>query len=295
MSAYTDSFTFLSGTELGDGTLLIVAQETAIFEANPHCAVIKRTADMEWGPLGLVGWVNSGTSQNEDASAVLAVDPNGEFLSATSEGIRWTDISRDADLNQQFRFIKSVAGTVYAGGTNRHVHQRIGPIEWKDISDPEMWDSEEAIGFESIAGFGQNELYAVGWDGEIWTNVGGWRKLDSPTNLILADATTHGEKVYACGQLGTIIRGRGDSWELVEHDITTDTLWSACSFGNAVYFAGEFGILKLEGGEVSVFRLLNANMRSAYSLFTGPSGLWSVGPTDICLFDGENWHTIAQS
>ena len=64
---------------------------------------------------------------------------------------------------------------------------------------------------------------------------------------------------------------------------------------DAFYMSTISGIYKLENGELSLFQGLNETIRTAYSLFVGPSGLWSVGSSDIALFDGDDWHTIAQS
>ena len=67
--------------------------------------------------------------------------------------------------------------------------------------------SGENAGFEDICGFNLTEVYAVGWNGEIWQWEGvRWIDRPSPTNLILTGVCcgTDGN-VYACGQNGTLI------------------------------------------------------------------------------------------
>ena len=74
----------------------------------------------------------------------------------------------------------------------------------------------------------------------------------------------------------------------------TKDIWSVRKYGDAVYFSTLSGILKWKDNKLSIFKQLNTDMHTSMILFTGPSGLWSVGTSDIALFDGENWQTIVQ-
>jgi hypothetical protein len=62
------------------------------------------------------------------------------------------------------------------------------------------------------------ELYAVGWQGEIWHYDGEkWHQLPSPTKLVLVDVCCAGDgTVYACGREGLLLKGRDQTWEIVE-------------------------------------------------------------------------------
>ena len=57
-------------------------------------------------------------------------------------------------------------------------------------------------GFEAIAGFGEENIYAVGWRGEIWQRKDdGWIQRDSPANVILTGVCcTDDGYVYICGR-----------------------------------------------------------------------------------------------
>ncbi len=291
-----EEFTFVTGQELADGTLIVFAQETELIEDGLHTMVLVKKADDDWSNEGVLGWPTISSSINEDSSAALAIDKDGEFFEMTADDGVWTGIDRIKPWRYDFRFIQNVAGRVYAGGTKRFVHRRLGYKSWEEVSRSDMHESDTSIAFEGMAGFSDTELYAVGWNGEIWSfNGAAWRMLDSPTNLILTDATTTTDKVFACGQMGTIIEGRKDSWRIVEHDVMSDDLWSAATFRNTPYFATDYGILKYENGDVSWAAEQSAQMRTTMFLSVGPSGLWSFGPHDICLFDGDTWTTIAQS
>lgn len=142
----------------------------------------------------------------------------------------------------------------------------------------------------------RRELYAFGWEGVLWTNVGGtWREVGSPTRLILNDGAAAIDKVYLGGQLGIILEGRGETWRAVDNPESDSDIWSVRTFDGATYFSTARGILKLEKGHVSTFARPNPGMRATLNLFVGPTGLWSVSARDIALFDGEGWTTIAQT
>lgn len=41
--------------------------------------------------------------------------------------------------------------------------------------------------------------------------------------------------LYACGQRGVVLRGRGRHWSVVEHTDTSEDLWSVCAFQGRVF------------------------------------------------------------
>ncbi len=49
----------------------------------------------------------------------------------------------------------------------RQVYRRGGERRWTDMSAP-FPKPRETAGFEAIDGYSSNEIYAVGWSGEIW-------------------------------------------------------------------------------------------------------------------------------
>lgn len=111
----------------------------------------------------------------------------------------------------------------------------------------------------------------------------------------LVGADVLGDTVYACGVGGTIVAGRGDSWEVVENGLTGEDLWAVRAFQDAVCFAGEFGVLVLRDGSLGLASMVNPEMRTASDLFVGPSGLWSVGATDLVRFDGTDWLPVGST
>ncbi|MBN0749583.1 hypothetical protein JTM00_36600, partial [Pseudomonas aeruginosa] len=86
------------------------------------------------------------------------------------------------------RGVACIDGVAYACGMDRQVYRRFYENDWRAIDSGARppAGSEAVVGFEAIGGFGAREIYAVGWDGEIWQYYGKrWQPRESPTNLIL--------------------------------------------------------------------------------------------------------------
>jgi hypothetical protein len=120
---------------------------------------------------------------------------------------------------------------------------------WTDVSAT-FPDPRERVGFEAIDGYSDTEIYAVGWNGEIWEFDGtDWIGRDSPTNVILAAVCcAPNDVVYTAGLQGVLIEGRKDAWEAVrwEDDVTVD-LWDLCWFQEKLYVATMTALYTLNG------------------------------------------------
>lgn len=292
-----DNLTFLGGVELADGSLFLGVQRNDLdVKETPHTLMRLRTPDGQWSKKGNGNWISTGVCGNVNGDGIALLGPEGEFLDLRLDGHTRNEVlAGKEDISCTLRFLKPIGDAIYAGGTNQHIFYFDGK-SWVEIGVPEMRDAPRPRSFDGIAGFDSHALYAFGWKGRIWTNDGGqWREVESSTNVLLHDGDVHGGDVYIGGQLGTILKGRGDDWDVVENDILDQDIWSVRSFGDAVYFSMASGILRLKGGELEFVKKLGPDMRTAMSLFVGPSGLYSVGASDIVLFDGTDWHTIAQS
>ncbi len=294
-----DIFTFVSAVELADGTLLVAAQDNNFdIMEHPHTVFLLRSSDGTWKEAANTGFTSAGISNNANESGIAAVSADGECVELRLDGharMNLTDELDAAETGAVVRFIKSLDGEIYAGGTNRYIFQH-AQNGWEEIGVDEMRGGTGSKSFDNITGFGRNELYAFGWRGIMWSNEGGkWHQVETPTNLILNDGDIHGEKAFIGGQVGTILTGRGDAWELIENDVLPQDIWSVRSYGDAVYFSAMSGILRWKDDNLTLFKGLGPDMRTAMCLCTGPSGLWSIGASDIALFDGEAWQTIAQS
>lgn len=150
----------------------------------------------------------------------------------------------------------------------------------------------QLIGFEAAMEFG-NDLYAFGWDGEIWQLSNAvWRRIASPTNLILTDAAAmpSGDLIVT-GQSGTLLRGRQDSWEAIDHAQTSDDFWSAASFLGQTYISSMNGIFLLQDDQLSLVDD-GSQEGSYYRLSANSDIMISVGSRCVLMTDGDKWQRI---
>jgi hypothetical protein len=187
---------------------------------------------------------------------------------------------------------------IYAVGMGRQVYVRRRTNVWSRADAGVLQDSndfERVTGFRSVDALATDDVYAVGLDGEIWQlRAGAWRAAASPTNLILEQVrcTPHGE-VYAVGQLGTIVRGSGEAWAILEQTDTQENFWGLEWFGGRPYLATRSQLFRLEGRDARL-RTLVPEGSSFGRLRAGHGALWSFGPEEVrWSVDGDSWNDVA--
>lgn len=188
------------------------------------------------------------------------------------------------------RGVGVVDGYSIACGMKRQVFRRVGENSWEAMHAPPPSPDENA-GFEDICGFNANDVYAVGWNGEIWQwNGVRWVNRASPTNLILTGVCCASDgNVYVCGQNGTLIRGRNDAWELIMFENMTEDFWDVAWFKDTLYLSSMSMLFAFRDGELSPVDFGPDNP-STYGRLTEADGtLWSVGSADVFSFDGNQW------
>ena len=189
------------------------------------------------------------------------------------------------------RNAREIGGHVYACGMKRQVYRRMGERQWVDISAPRAGDTDE-LGFEAVDGYSENEVYAVGWGGELWQYDGtAWHERSSPTNVILTAVCCGGDGVvYAAGQGGILVRGRNDAWSVVQWDdeVTAD-IWDLCWFQDRLHVATMPALYTLDADALVPVDFGTMGAVSCYSLTTAEGVLWSIGREDVASFDGAAW------
>jgi hypothetical protein len=198
------------------------------------------------------------------------------------------------------RAIKTIGKHAYVVGMGRTAYRCDGVAKWTRIDQglrcPEGDDSN--AGLNSIDGFSETDIYTVGWDGEIWHyDSKSWRQIESPTNVALFRVVCGQDgKVYACGQMGTLICGNGNSWQLIEHDETSDDFWGMTWFKGQLYLATTDALYVLKDGILETIEIKSRKKlkfrdgENFYHLDANEEVLWSVGKK-MALYteDGINW------
>ncbi|WP_250455999.1 hypothetical protein [Caballeronia sp. ATUFL_M2_KS44] len=288
-------------TVLKDGQALINAHFSDIEDINESPSIL-----VPWTPAGpgKPVLVEKGVTSQD-----LAPDGCGETLALAFDGTLYT-LREDRVLTQKalpeeiepnplhWMFaIRTVQSNVYAVGITRSVYRRDANGVW-DAYDTGIAGSgtEEdlARGMLDIDGQAENDLTAVGLAGEIWHCENDiWRQAESPTSERLnAVRYIGGDTVVVCGSRGLVLKGYGDLWEVIQTPSGIEDFWSVESFDGRVFTACSGGVYELIGGTLSPVDMgLGRRPTSGY-LCAGGGLLWSVGNTDVAVFDGNRWRDV---
>jgi hypothetical protein len=227
---------------------------------------------------------------------VVAVSPGGAYFEVEPKSLKEVHGSIKAAENS-LRSIAAIDDVIYACGMARSVLRRDGPGAWDEIGPGTTKDDDGlVVGFEDIAGFSKDDMYAVGWMGEIWRRRSGkWRRLDSPVsaNLNAVCCATDG-RVYVAGDDGVILRGGGDVWEALEIK-GVGNLMDVAFYDKTVYVVTDFQILKLEDDALvpeSAFADPDDFPTTCLHLLIAQDGLVSMGTKDLFRLRRGVWERL---
>lgn len=280
---------FVRGAARFGNLVYVITQIKKLLEQDIHHVNLIGIYNGNWGSAFNTTWDSTAIAVAKlPAEKVVMIGEDGDV------GTYVAGKREDEAISPQpvmIRHARTIGGYVHACGMKRQVFKRTGEKQWTDMSAPRAGDTEE-LGFEAIDGYAENDVYAAGWGGEIWRYDGAaWVQCASPTNVILtAICCAPDGYVYAAGQGGVMLKGRGDVWSVVawEDEVTVD-LWDLCWFQDKLYVATMFAIFTLDGA-----RLLPVNHGAmgpvtGFNLTTADGVLWSIGKSDVASFDGNTW------
>lgn len=98
--------------------------------------------------------------------------------------------------------------------------------------------------------------------------------------------------MYACGQLGTLLRGRHGNWEIIDHTDTDDDFWSLAWFKEALYVSSSTAVYTLRNGRLQAVDFGDDVPDGCFHLSAGDGVLWSIAAKDVFAFDGASWTRI---
>jgi hypothetical protein len=239
---------------------------------------------------------NSSCIIEDPQSGILISSPSGAYSLTTKAGAAASNIfdnSHPAPKVERFgdiRSVRSVAGKAYAVGGTGWAFRLDKLAGWTLIDGalPTTFD------IESIDGFGHADLYAAGYRGEVWHfDDRLWSKCETPTNanLNVVRCAENGA-VYAAGRGGFLMRGDGTSWEVLDHDATTDDIWDLAWFNGSLYVSTLAALYRLDGGNLVAVKFGSNAPKSFYHLSVAPGVMWSIGARDVMSFDGKRWTRV---
>ena len=230
------------------------------------------------------------------AGICVVKKPTEKLIAVSEEGAIFTYVGGSATIEEiiprpfQLRFCGAIAGVAYACGMKRQVYARRDEGRWTPMHAPEG-DGKKVAGFEAIAGVDSEDIYAVGWEGEIWQFAKNrWIQRASPANVVLTGACCAPDgNVYVCGQNGILMKGRDDDWDVLEQEEIEDDFWDIRWFNGRLYVASMSALYVLDGGQLMPVDFGEDGPRSFYKLTDADGILWSVGQENLFSYDGRKW------
>ena len=295
---WADKFSFLRGRVASASVGFLALSDDSIDGREiPHSQLVFWQQG-KWGNNGQVKFTVVAMSLcTHPLRQVVAIGPFGEVFLTGSSDSHEEHIQAGNDSPSRrgmLRSVRGIGGKAYAAGVQRQVYRRDGRDVWVAIDQDMRPQPGHVVGFESIDGFAEDDIYAVGWGGEIWRFDGrSWHELVSPTNFILTDVCCAGDgNVYACGRVGMLVVGRNGAWRVIEHESTSEDIWSLAWFKGYLYAATYRGLFRLEA-ERLVPVVMGADVpRTYFTLSAMQDLMWSIGAKDVMAFDGSSWIRI---
>ncbi|GAB2882412.1 type IV secretion system immunity protein Tsi7 [Uliginosibacterium flavum] len=289
-SEFVGARTLIRGAARYGDLVYILSKGKELLERDIAHTSIIAVDQAEWaGGMNTVWDSNAIAVANTPSEKLVVIGEDGDVFTYVGGNSTEESILPPPTL---IRNARAIEGKVFACGMKRQVYERVDEALWHDISAPLPTEGEE-VGFEAIDGFFRNEIYAAGWNGEIWQFDGTrWHDRGSLTNRILTSVCcAQNGVVYIAGQSGLLIRGRNDAWEVVHWDEDTNVdIWDLCWFQDKLYVSTMSGLFTLEGKAlVTVDFGGTAEPETFYSLTTAEGVLWSIGESDVASFDGQSW------
>ena len=296
---WTDLFSFVTGAiRENDLAYLILSNDEAAASKIPMAGIVQWEPE-GWGDGGQMPWLAAGAViVRQPLEQLCVVGEFGDVLMLGSGDRHEERIGKGKNAPKDrgpLRGVRTIGEHVYVAGMDRQVYVRTAPNKWAliDKGIPATGE-DDVVGFEAIDGFSEQDIYACGWDGEIWHFDGkAWSSKSSPVNVVLVDICCAGDgQVYACGRNGVLVRGRGDEWEVVELEGFDDDIWSLAWFSGKLYAATMNQVLTLSDKGLQPVKMGKEKVSSCYDLAVGAGQLWSIGAKDVVAFDGKKWSRI---
>ncbi|MCD9032174.1 hypothetical protein LDO32_10615 [Luteimonas sp. Y-2-2-4F] len=259
---------------------------------------LQEDGDDKWGYIGATHWATvSMAISRHPLQQMIAISPHGEAKLFGSQDEREERIHAPGSAPAErghLRAVRTIGERTFAVGMHRQVYRRDAADQWTCLDQAIRPAVGETKGFEAIDGFHEADLYAVGWDGEIWHFDGQlWTRRPSPTPHVLTGVLCAGDgQVYAWGRRGLVVAGRGEDWRVVPLDPLVGDIGDMAWHAGALYVATRTGLSTLDGGTLAPVAFGADAPGTVGTLSSADGMLWAIGPKDIMALEHGAWRRI---
>ncbi len=188
--------------------------------------------------------------------------------------------------------------TLFAFGMNGQVLRLTADGE-PGLFDEGLYHAERsphALQLRDMAGSGAWGHVVIDAMGRVFErSAAAWKVVDLPVGVALEQviAAARPGHFWICGDRGLLFGYGEDEMTLIETGVTTG-FWGMAVFGGQVWLATFDGLygLDLATGNFAPLDLGIDLAPICFRLDASAKGLLSVGPRDICMFDGDRWRRV---
>lgn len=297
MSAANLSVTFLSAYSPRKGALGLLAVPRGMAARTRFCRFFTYV-DGNWGASDL-DYQGQSLASLVDAKANYrawwVLGRNGELTESTGAGLRHEQLPGAGlgagDARGYVTALKNIADRLYVCGYHRQVYTRRDGA-WVSLAD-DILSTESGIGFLDIDGSAHDQLYAVGWSGEIFFYDGQrWQRDTCPIDAHLSSVRCLPDgEVWICSYAGHVLRGTFGRWELLDTAGLSENWYCLEVHEGVVYLAGDGVLARVEGGKAVALDPIGRPI-STHRLHSRDGALWSVGEDDIVVLEDGIWREV---
>ncbi|QTT83336.1 hypothetical protein HUT29_19275 [Pseudomonas chlororaphis] len=294
-------FSFFDGAIIDSTTIRLIGVEDARAENGiPHGLIMTRRGD-QWLAVGIGEQLVSCTTTPVPDYTFIAIAESGREVDIGNNAVRQEVVAlgeHSPTSNGPLTAVRAFAnGQVFCVGTARQAYRKTGSSSWIRVDQtckPDDPETCSTTAFLAVDGFCAEEVYAVGWEGEIWMFDGsGWHQIDSPTNLALHGLYCAPDGVvYICGKCGTLLKGRGSVWEVLEQSDTEEDLRSVCMFEGVLYVCSTNLVYRWHDEKKLEVVKMASPVSTTGRLTAAGHRMLSIGLKDVAIFDGQDWHQL---
>jgi hypothetical protein len=243
--------------------------------------------DVNWNAISVCYW--------SYFEALVALGTKGQIRFATKQGSSEDQIADVLTVKAPVKQIREIGSKLHVCGDQGQVY-RLEGHGWIHI-DTGILDrkiSATALDLNSIDGTAEDDIFVVGYGGEIRHFSGrSWSSIDSQTNMNLERVHCVGPgETYVCGDEGTFLRISSRGVENFSLDDEGEDFWGLSSLNGRVFVASLERIYAFNGSELEQVDTKLEPPIGSYRLDSRDGQLWSFGATDLACFDGTTWTRI---
>jgi hypothetical protein len=281
-------FTMRTGALLSEKDALFLANRVELAAANvAHTMIFYWHADEGWSGQMVETTLHSIAASRSGPKRAFAVSGEGLVVDLINTPLTPYFLLPVDDKRRPISRVIYSGGTFYAVGGGGLVYEQAFDRSWRKLDRGIPLTSLH----ESLAVDADNAPLCVGWSGGIWQlSQNTWRQADTPTNAVLTDVCVCPDGLaVACGQRGTVLRGRGLDWEKVPHKTTNENLWSITCFEGRVLASSTHFLFELTDNTFTRLSLGDEVPVTVGILSSIEGQLLCVGENDVMMLRAEEW------